>query len=585
MATRPAVPWWASLALVTISCTDAAPDGPLAVPGHQPVVYGQDDRDDIYAHDDPVWADSVAGFTIALVSTPGRIDAADPNDVRLNAPTLAELGVCADERFAAQLVAADCSGKLIAPDLVLTAGHCVTNSSDCAATQLLFNYYMTSATTRQTITAEDVYTCAELVVHRLDAQLDYAVLRLDRPVSRRTPAMMTTARERLPAGTGLILSGFPSGLPIKIDDGGGVRDPGSQDLTFFRANLDSFGGNSGSGVFDATTRALVGILVRGEIDYVLDEQAGCGRVNVCPNDGCRGEAVVYAVRAVEALCETAPDPGLCDGCGDNVCAGSAGESTVSCPFDCGTDCGDTACNGTESPVTCPQDCGTCGNAVCDGSESSATCCVDCGCGGGLDCIDNVCFDTGGNTCADARIIDALSLQVVEGNTLVTGDVYAPTAACAVGSSGGGRDVAYRLTLPAAARVTASVAGSFDTVLYMRSNCDDARSEVACNDDVARGVVSSEVDVAVPAGTYFLVVDGYSADAAGVYELRVAVDYEGAIGLPGGGDNLDSDGGCVCLARVPSPGPPSLGLVLLGGIAWAGWRRRLRSRGKCPPTCV
>ena len=61
----------------------------------------------------------------------------------------------------------------------------------------------------------------------------------------------------------LIVAGYPSGLPLKIDDGGRVRDPRSGTTDFFIANLDTFGGNSGSGVYDAATKQLVGILVRG----------------------------------------------------------------------------------------------------------------------------------------------------------------------------------------------------------------------------------------------------------------------------------------------------------------------------------
>ena len=55
------------------------------------------------------------------------------------------------------------------------------------------------------------------------------------------------------------------------------------------ANLDTYGGNSGSAVFNAKTGLVEGILVRGEQDYV--QKGDCRVSNVCPADGCRGEDV------------------------------------------------------------------------------------------------------------------------------------------------------------------------------------------------------------------------------------------------------------------------------------------------------
>src|SRR5262249_51918318 len=56
---------------------------------------------------------------------------------------------------------------------------------------------------------------------------------------------------------------------------------------FFVANLDTYGGNSGSPVFNSDTHVVEGILVRGENDFVL--QGTCMVSLVCPTTGCRGE--------------------------------------------------------------------------------------------------------------------------------------------------------------------------------------------------------------------------------------------------------------------------------------------------------
>jgi hypothetical protein len=89
--------------------------------------------------------------------------------------------------------------------------------------------------------------------------------------------------------TPIVVIGHPSGLPTKIAGGAKVRD-NSNDI-FFSANLDTFGGNSGSAVFNEKSGEVVGILVRGENDYVNDKDRECQVVNKCADNECRGEDV------------------------------------------------------------------------------------------------------------------------------------------------------------------------------------------------------------------------------------------------------------------------------------------------------
>ncbi len=478
-----------------------------------PVVYGDDDREDVYAFADTAWADSVAGFTAAMMS-PSTLNMSNPDDIQLNADTLtASFGVCADERFANQLTAGDCSATLIAPDVVLTAGHCISDST-CAGTRFVFDYYMTDETTLQTIGSEDVFSCDSILARAGGGSLDFAVVKLDREATGRTPATVAKSAAALAVGTPLIVNGYPSGLPIKIDDGGAVRDGRADAMDFFVANLDTFGGNSGSGVFDASG-VLVGILVRGETDYVDD--GGCLRVNVCPEDGCRGEDATYAFRAIEALCETGEGPGTLCSCGDGTCEPLDDETTATCPRDCGTLCGDGTCNGEESPLNCTDDCGTCGNLVCDGDETTGTCCTDCGCDGEDECRDNICVPPPGegNDCASPLAIDATGTQVI------TGDTTFALADFAHGCGGTqGRDRVYTFTLTEPTLVEAELTG-YDTLMAIRTDCADPGSEVACNDDATPpGDLGSGLRRILDAGTYFLFVDAFS-DGAGPYELTIA----------------------------------------------------------------
>src|SRR5262245_5518117 len=117
--------------LLAASAGCAAPPGGDPVVGVQgKVVYGTDDRKDPFAYADQVWAARAVEFSAALVPT-SQIDATDPNNIHIGNRFLSErLNVCPDERFATQPANADCSATLIAPDIMLTAGHCINSCGD-----------------------------------------------------------------------------------------------------------------------------------------------------------------------------------------------------------------------------------------------------------------------------------------------------------------------------------------------------------------------------------------------------------------------------------------------------------------------
>jgi hypothetical protein len=87
-----------------------------------------------------------------------------------------------------------------------------------------------------------------------------------------------------------------------------VRD--NQPAAFFVANLDTYGGNSGSPVFNSTTHDVEDVLVRGENDFV--QQGGCRVSLVCPNTGCQGEDCTRTTEFASFLQPGFPDWELLD---------------------------------------------------------------------------------------------------------------------------------------------------------------------------------------------------------------------------------------------------------------------------------
>jgi hypothetical protein len=254
----------------------------------------------VYAHPDATLKARAQQSTVAVMRQ-AVLDTADPNNVVINAMTLrSRFSLCPTERFLEDPTAAFCSGTLIDDDVVLTAGHCISTAADCADMRFVFNYYRTTADTLRTLTTEDIFHCVSIVARR-QGSIDYALVRLDRPATPRfTPAPVKTGNTPLALGQSVAVIGCGSGVPFKVDSGGSVRDPRSGTLDYFVATTDTFGGNSGSGVYETSSATVAGILVRGDTDYVA--QGTCNVVNVCPESGCRGEDSTYIHPAISGFC-------------------------------------------------------------------------------------------------------------------------------------------------------------------------------------------------------------------------------------------------------------------------------------------
>lgn len=258
----------------------------------QKVIYGEDNRRDVYEVTNPLFL-QMARTTAALI--PNRNMSKDGDMYRIQGRTIgSSMNLCQDEPFRDQIQAANCSGFLVSETVLVTAGHCVRSSpysdhEDCGKYKYVFGYATENqGQTEYSVPSENVFTCKRIIKSVLDAgtKMDYAVIELDRPVVNRK-AMPFRKNGKVQDGQELVVIGHPSGLPTKIADGAFVRE--NSQRVYFKANLDTYGGNSGSAVFNTTTGEIEGILVRGVNDYV--RRGGCVASNICPMDGCGGEGV------------------------------------------------------------------------------------------------------------------------------------------------------------------------------------------------------------------------------------------------------------------------------------------------------
>ncbi len=256
----------------------------------QRVVYGVDDRQEVFKVKLPRHrraADSV----VAIVNARQLSKQGDGSWTLSTESYQKEYDLCGSEPFVNQPIGCHCSGFLVAPDVIATAGHCVESLADLRKKRFVFGFRMLDAqTARTTFPGDDVYSGVRLLGRRLTATgPDWALIRLDRPCIGRTPLALRrtgTIRSR----QRLFVIGHPCGLPQKYAKGAEVRD--NSPKAFFVANLDTYGGNSGSPVFNAQNTTVEGILVRGENDFVTN--GTCSISLVCPTTGCRGEDVTRA---------------------------------------------------------------------------------------------------------------------------------------------------------------------------------------------------------------------------------------------------------------------------------------------------
>ncbi len=258
--------------------------GPLAGADLKPqVVFGPDDRRDLYQVSRPELR-AKADSTVALISVDKLRKSKSGNYEIKAAPMGRTFHLCLDEPFIQQPSAASCSGFLVGADLIATAGHCVPETCD-PKVKIVFDFSLKSADQGTPgISGHQVYKCKKVIVRKSTNSEDFALIQLDRLVPDHQPLKLSA---RAPETSDkLVVFGHPLGLPLKVADRAQVQKVYN---SFFVTDTDTFDGNSGSAVLNANRLEVVGILVRGDPDFIQDEKLQCQRTRKCQQGLCHFE--------------------------------------------------------------------------------------------------------------------------------------------------------------------------------------------------------------------------------------------------------------------------------------------------------
>jgi len=221
----------------------------------------------------------------------------------------------------------------------------------------------------------------------------------------------------------------------------------------------------------------------------------------------------------------------CDGACDNgfdCCAGTSQSCTTSCGSTglmiCSSSCGwggcippAETCNGLDDDCDGACDNGfsccsgttrPCSIGNCDGTETCDGSCEWGGCSLGAPPANDTCDSP----------TNLLSGGTFTGTTCVASNDY--TAGC--GNSAQSPDVVYQLDLSQRSMVVVDTCTgtTWNTVVHLRGDGCAGGYEVACSNDACGE--QSRIEVAVDAGTYYVIVDGFGTGNSGPFTLNVLV---------------------------------------------------------------
>ena len=247
-------------------------------------VFGDDDRKEVQ---------DAEGFEDYVRATAVMVPKANVHGTKIYGPSLRAVlsyrfgidNFAEDVKFLDQPAAGSCTGFLIAPDILVTAGHCIETLEDAKKYVWVFDYTSDVKYDGKYLEVDqtDIFEVVEVLSAELNdvTESDYSVLRLARKSDRRPYRFRTSGT--IAMNENVYTVGSPTGIPLKLAENAVVVENTPEN--WFKSDIDVFPGNSGGPVFDKAGW-IEGILVRGAVelssgdfsaDFIHDTVCNCIR--------------------------------------------------------------------------------------------------------------------------------------------------------------------------------------------------------------------------------------------------------------------------------------------------------------------
>jgi hypothetical protein len=272
------------------ACAVETVDRPLGAT-QEKVVFGDEDRieyDQIPAGSrERRWADATGMMLYAsgLHCSGGSCSI----DFRYDVPAYG-VPICEGELGAGQPTAdtGGCTAFLVGPQLFATAGHCFfpNEVTNCSNIRVAFGFVTTNGVAAEQVPQSDVYTCTQ-VISSNDDNPDYAVFKVDRPVTGRTPLWIRRSGQAA-IGQALTVVSYPIDLPLKLDQGAVIK---AYDTNTIAVTSDTATGASGGPTINTATGVVEAVHANAPLDafwvYNAETPDECVAWVQCPeSDGC-----------------------------------------------------------------------------------------------------------------------------------------------------------------------------------------------------------------------------------------------------------------------------------------------------------